>query len=95
MGTDARVEAYAVDDLSGVQALGLGIRIQLIEIGDAQRQISIGKKLYRFGFGEAHKQCVDILLERALLQQGGEGAGRFFALPVAGYNDTGGVEIVV
>ena len=40
---DAGIEADAVDNLLGIQSLHLGIGIQLVEIGDTQRQICIGK----------------------------------------------------
>ena len=39
MAADARVKTYAVNDLLRVQPLALRVGIQLIEIGNAQRQM--------------------------------------------------------
>ena len=55
MAADARVEAYAIDDLLSVQSFALGVGVQLIEVGHAQRQISVSKQLDGLGLGEAHK----------------------------------------
>ena len=50
---DARVEADTSDDLPCVQALHLGVGIQLVKVGHAQGQVGIGEQLDGFGFGEA------------------------------------------
>ena len=40
MRTDARIKAYTVDDILGVQSLHLCIGIQLVEVADAESQIA-------------------------------------------------------
>ena len=42
MAADARVKAYAVNDLLRVQTLALRVGIQLVKVGNAQRQIGVG-----------------------------------------------------
>ena len=49
MAADARVKTYAVNDLLRAQALALRVGIQLIEIGNAQRQIGVGEQLDGLG----------------------------------------------
>ena len=44
---DTGVEAYAIDDLLRIEPLGLGIGVQFIKIGDAQRKIGVCKELVR------------------------------------------------
>ena len=67
MAANARIQANAINDISGVQALAFGISIQFVKIGHAQRQIGIGKQLDRLGFGKAHVQGIHILLDGPLL----------------------------
>ena len=81
MRADARVEAHAVDDLARVQALRLGVGVELVEVGDAQCQIRVGEQLHGLGLGEAHEQRVDVLLDGPLLQQLGERLGRLDEMP--------------
>lgn len=98
MGADARVEADAINDLAGVQALGLGIGVELVEVGDAQRQVRVGEQLDGLGLGEAHEQCMDVLLDGALLQQLGEGAGSLdevLVLRIGAHHDAARVQVVV
>ena len=52
-----------------VQALRLGVGVELVEVGDAQCQIRVGEQLDGLGLGEAHEQRVDVLLDGPLLQQ--------------------------
>ena len=49
------VQAYAVDDVPGIEALGFGIGIQLVEIADPQGKIGIGKELYGLCLGKTHE----------------------------------------
>ena len=67
MAADARIQADAVDDLPGVQALALGVGVQLVEVGHTQRQIGVGKQLDGLGLGKAHEQRVDVFLDGTLL----------------------------
>ena len=98
MRADARVEAHAVDDLARVQALRLGVGVELVEVGDAQCQIRVGEQLHGLGLGEAHEQRVDVLLDGPLLQQLGERLGRLDemqVLRVGADHDAARVQVVV
>ena len=95
MGTDTGVQAHAVDDLAGVEALGLGVGVQLVEIAHAQRQVGVGEELDRLCLGEAHEEGGDVLLDGALLQQLRELSGGVLGALVAADDDTAGVEVVV
>ena len=70
MASDAWVKAYAVDDGFRVQTLHLGIRVQFVEVGDPQGQVSVGKEFHGLGFGQAHEQRVDVFLDGSFLQEG-------------------------
>ena len=67
MAANARIQADAVDDLPGVQALALGVGVQLVEVGHTQRQIGVGKQLDGLGLGKAHEQRVDVFLDGTFL----------------------------
>ena len=98
MAADARVEAYAINDLLSVQSFALGVGVQLIEVGHAQRQISVSKQLDGLGLGEAHEQRVDVLLDSSLLQQrrkGVRGLHQARVVQVGADDDAAWVEIVV
>ena len=95
MGADARVEADAVDDFLCVEAFGLCVGIQLIEVGDAEGQVGVSEELYSFGFGEAHEQGVDVFLQSALLEERREDMGPILAGIVAGDDDPGGIQVIV
>ena len=98
MRSDTRVKAHAVDDLAGVQALGFRVRVQLVEVGDAQSQVRVGEQLDGLGLGEAHEQCMDVLLDGALLQQLGEGVGSLdevLVLRIGAHHDAARVQVVV
>lgn len=70
MRADARVQTHAVDDLPGVQPLRLRVRVQLVEIAHAQRQIRVREQFDGLRLGEPHEQGPDVLLDGTLLQQG-------------------------
>ena len=63
------VKADALDDLLGVKALHLGIGVQLVEEGDAERQICVCKQFDGLCLCEAHEEGLDIFLDGPLLQQ--------------------------
>ena len=95
---DAGVETHAVDDLLGVEAFHLGVGVELVEVADAQGEVGVGKQFHGLGFGGAHEEGVDVGLERALLEEGGEGAGGFVQVRVAfgaSHDDARGIEVVV
>ena len=55
MAANTRIKANAVDDLLGVQSLHFCICIQLVEIGNAQCQISVAEQLNSLCLSEAHE----------------------------------------
>ena len=67
---DARIEAHAVDDLPRVEPLELAVGIELVEVAHAHGEIRIGKELDGLGLRRVRVQRRDVLLRRALLQQG-------------------------
>ena len=50
MGPDARIQANTLDDVARVEALALGIGVELVEVRNPQRQIRVGKELDGFRF---------------------------------------------
>ena len=69
---DAGVEAHALDYRVGVQALHLRIGVELVEVAHPQSEVRVGEELHRLSLGQSHIKGLDVLLQRALLQQGGE-----------------------
>ena len=68
VGADARVQADAFDDRLRVEALHLGIGVQLVEVADAQGQIGVREELDGFGLGGAHQQHLRVV-QGGLFQQ--------------------------
>ena len=68
MVTDAGIQAYAPDDLTGIQSLHLCICIKFIEERHSQGEIGIGKQLDSLGLSIAHEQRIYIRFERSLLK---------------------------
>ena len=98
MAADARVKAYAVNDLLRVQALTLRIGIQLVKVGNAQRQISVGEQLDSLGLGKAHEEGINVLLDGPLLQQRRKlvgGCDKVCILGVGADDDAGRVKVVI
>ena len=75
VGADARVEADAFDDGLRVEALHLGVGVELVEIADAQGQVGVGEELDRLRLRRAHEEDGDVLLQRALADEGRESVG--------------------
>lgn len=75
VGTDARVEAYAVDNGLRVEALDLGVGVKFVEVADAEGEVGVGKELDGLGFLHAHVKGGYVLLDGALLEKGGEDVG--------------------
>ena len=93
--TDTWIEADPLNDGSSVQSLDLRIGIQLIEVGNAQGQVGIHEQLGSLCLRVTHEQRLYRLFDRPALEQSGKGAGCFFCLIIAAYNNTAGIEIVV
>ena len=72
MTTNTRIKANTVNNLLGIQSFALCIGIQFVEVSHAQCQICISKQFNCFRLGEAHKQCVDVFLNRTFLQKTSE-----------------------
>ena len=92
VGTDARVEADAVNDLARVQTMGGGVSVEFVEVGHAHGEVGVGEELDRLSFGAVGKQHGDVLFDRALLEQSGEGLGPRRPLT---NDDARGVKVVV
>ena len=73
MRPDTRVEAHALNNLLCVQALAFSVGVQFVEVRNSQGKIGVGKQFYCFRLSEAHEQRVDVLLNRAFLEQFSEG----------------------
>ena len=95
---DARIEADAFDDLGGVEALDLGIGVQLVEVADAERQICVDEEFRGLSLGSAHEKGVDNLFVGALLQKLGEDVGILSGV-VGGFivsdDDPAGIQVVI
>ena len=95
---DARIKADTLNDLSGVQALDLCIGVQLVEVADAQRQISVDEQLRGFSLGGAHEKSLDILLVGTLLQQRNEDVGLLSGVVgsfIIADDDPAGIQVVI
>ena len=73
MSADARIAAYPADNGLGIKPFHLRISIQFVEERNAQGQVRIGEELHRLGLGRSHEQHGNILLERSLMDETGEG----------------------
>ena len=95
---DARVQAHAVDDRPRVQPLRLRVRVQLVEVAHAQRQVRVREELDGLRLGEPHEQGPDVLLDGALLQQRRERARSLHkarVVRVGAHDDAARVQVVV
>ena len=98
VAADARIEADSVDDLLSVKALTFCISVQLIEISNAQSQISICKQLDRLCLSEAHKQCVNVFFDCTFLQQTGKLMSSFYQtliVQVSSNDDARRIQVVI
>ena len=97
VGAHAGVQAHALDDARGVQAPGARVGVELVEVGDAQREERVGEELHGLGLGGAHDEHGGLVL-RALGEQVREAPGCLHGLRVGlvgAHDDAGGVEVVV
>ena len=98
MCADAGVEADALNDLLGVNALHLGIGVQLVEEGDSERQICVCKQFDGLCLCEAHEERINVLLDGTFLQQCRKfvgGCDKVRILRVGADDDAGRVEVVI
>ena len=98
MATNTRIKANTINDLLGVQALAFCISVQLIEVSNTQCKISIGEQLNCLGLGEAHEQCVDVLLDSTFLQQTSKLMCSFYQTLIAQVStndDAGRIQVIV
>ena len=92
MCADPRIEAYPVDDLARVHSARHGIAVELVEIGDAHGEISVGKELDRLGLIGAGKENGHILFDCPFTEEISEPAG---VSALVTDDDAAGVEVVV
>ena len=95
---DTRVEAHALNNLLCVQALAFSVGVQFIEVRNSQGKISVSKQFYCFRLSEAHEQRVDVLLNRAFLEQFSESMCclcQLFILRIRSHDDSAGIQIIV
>ena len=98
MRPDARIEAYAVDDLPSIQPLHLRIGIELVEEAHAKSEICIREQFHCLRLREAHEERVDVLFDRPLLQKPCKRIRSFHEariLHIRAHDDTGGIEVIV
>ena len=109
MRSDARLQAHAVDDVTGVEAADLAVGVELVEVGDAQRQVGVGEQLHGLGLGGAQHELGDALRAVGVdaIELGGVGALREQAGELLGgrdglgivlgraHHDAAGVQVVV
>ena len=69
---DPRVEAHALDYRIGIQAFHLRVGVELVEVAHTQGEVRVGEELHSLSLGQPHVKGLDVLLQRAFLQQGGE-----------------------
>ena len=95
VGADPGIQADAADDIPGIQALGFGIGIQLVKIGNTEGQISVCKELHGLSLGEPHEENLRILLEGGSAQHIRKALGLFPGGIVTADDDAAGIEIII
>ena len=98
MVPNPRVQTHAPNDGLRIQAFHLGISVQLVEEADTQGQIGIGKELHGLSLGQTHKERINLLLYRALLQQGRKsmrGLQQPGIIHIRTHNDTARIQIII
>ena len=98
MTANAGIQADTLDNLSGIQALHLGIGIQFVEVADTQCQISVSEQFNSLCLGKAHKQSIDIFLKSTFLQEFCKSVCCLYQtsiIHISTNNDTGRIKIIV
>ena len=98
MVADTRIQTYAVNYGTCIQALHLGVSVKLVEETYAQCQIGVGKQLDCLGLGGTHKERIDFLLDGTFLQQTRKGMGSLLQtgnLFIESNDDSGRIEVVI
>ncbi len=85
MRADTRVQSDTFYYSVTVKSLHLGIRVQLVEVAHAQRQIGVGEELHRLSLLHTHEQRGDVLLQCTLLQQLGKLVSLLLQILYVGY----------
>ncbi len=92
MGTDARVEAYAFDDLFAIETMSSGVSVEFVEVRDPHGEIGVGEEFDGFGFCGIGKEDGDGLFDGAFFE---EASKDFGALGAFTNNDPGRMQVVV
>ena len=104
MAADTGIHAHTVDDLLRVESLGLRVSVELVEVADAHREVSVGEQLDRFRFGGVGDQCGDdlrflagtlFLSARAFEKELGEHPGLLVLVLVRTDDDAAGMQVVI
>ena len=109
MGSDARLQAHAVDDVAGVEAADLAVGVELVEVGHAQSQVGVSEELHGLGLGGAQHElgdadgaigvdAVELRGVGALREQAGKALGSGDGLGVvlrSAHHDAARVQVVV
>ena len=93
VGADTGVETDARDDCLGVEALDLGIGVELVEVADAKSEVGVGEELNCFGLCHSHQEGIDTLLDGSFLKEIGEGLRIFLSIGIAD-GGNGGILLV-
>ena len=92
VGADARVEGDTVDDVFGVETFGLGVGVELVEVGDAEGEVGVGEEFDSFGFGAIHENDGGVFFLAGVEEEVGESFGGF---GIGADDDAGGIKVVV
>ena len=95
VAADARIHAHALDDLLRVQALGLRVGVQFVEVTHAHGEVGVREEFDGLGLGGVGNQDLHILVLGALGKQLREHL-RFLLLVLVGtHHDAAGVQVVI
>ena len=70
--TYPRVQAHSPDDVARIKSLHLRVGVKLVEVAYTQGEVRVREQLHSLSLGQPHVKGLDVLLQRAFLQQGGE-----------------------
>ena len=95
VAADARVHAYALNDLLRIQTFDLSICIELVEIAHADGEVGVGEKFDGLGLGRVGNQGLHIFVLGTLGEQVGEHLSFLLLVIVGAHDDAAGVQVVV